>query len=145
MIICANLRIILQALQLFFFFPKANHPIGNESESSVTFTIISSTNIMIYIELHITLVLKNQVGPDFSKLSRELNRVVLKIQHQSEVASDCQVPTSYHNCNCLISQITILPFSHRWNCHAAYPISNVTIFTLSYIWNDHIAIFLDRI
>lgn len=32
-----------------------------------------------------------QVGPDFSKLSRELNRVVLKIQHQSEVASDCQV------------------------------------------------------
>jgi len=30
-----------------------------------------------------------QVGPDFSKLSRELNRVVLKIQHQSEVASDC--------------------------------------------------------
>lgn len=30
-----------------------------------------------------------QVGPDFSKLSRELNRVVLKIQHQSEVATDC--------------------------------------------------------
>ena len=30
-----------------------------------------------------------QVGPDFSKLSRDLNRVVLKIQHQSEVASDC--------------------------------------------------------
>ena len=30
-----------------------------------------------------------QVGPDFSRLSRDLNRVVLKIQHQSEVASDC--------------------------------------------------------
>ena len=25
-----------------------------------------------------------QVGPDFSRLSRDLNRVVLKIQHQSE-------------------------------------------------------------
>ena len=32
-----------------------------------------------------------QVGPDFSKLSRELNRVVLKIQHQSEVVSDCPI------------------------------------------------------
>ena len=29
------------------------------------------------------------VGPDFSRLSRDLNRVVLKIQHQSEVSSDC--------------------------------------------------------
>merc|ERR1719150_3415214 len=29
-----------------------------------------------------------KVGPDFSKLSRDLNRVVLKIQHQSE-SSDC--------------------------------------------------------
>ena len=67
---------------------------------------------MIYIELLITLVLKNQVGPDFSKLSRELNRVVLKIQHQSEVASDCQVLTNYHNYQCLIFEITILAFSY---------------------------------
>ena len=29
------------------------------------------------------------VGPDFSRLSRDLNRVVLKIQHQAEVAADC--------------------------------------------------------
>jgi len=29
-----------------------------------------------------------QIGPDFSKLSRELNRVVLKIQHQAD-SSDC--------------------------------------------------------
>ena len=35
-----------------------------------------------------------QVGPDFSKLSRDLNRVVLKIQHQSEVASDCPMHAS---------------------------------------------------
>jgi len=38
-----------------------------------------------------------QVGPDFSKLSRELNRVVLKIQHQSEVASDCQVHGEHYS------------------------------------------------
>jgi len=32
--------------------------------------------------------LVEQIGPDFSKLSRELNRVVLKIQHQADT-SDC--------------------------------------------------------
>jgi len=41
-----------------------------------------------------------QVGPDFSKLSRDLNRVVLKIQHQSEVSSDCPMHSGgqdYHH------------------------------------------------
>ena len=36
-----------------------------------------------------------KVGPDFSKLSRDLNRVVLKIQHQSEVSSDCPMHASH--------------------------------------------------
>ena len=35
-----------------------------------------------------------KVGPDFSKLSRDLNRVVLKIQHQTEMSSDCPMHSS---------------------------------------------------
>ena len=45
-----------------------------------------------------------ELGPDFSKLSKELNRVVLKIQHQAEVSPDCPM----HNHDTSDSRKTIL-------------------------------------